>query len=146
MADTDAYEHVPTRARNRIKAAVESRGHRLARLTWEPVSMGSEKCGAEGGWWMETVEPFLPHTSPGNFAGGLSVEDLLAEIDCWLTPPEPCACERPRFYSPTRPLRGEGHLRAMHDPSCRWFIAYRLPWWTDETPALNGPSKESDRA
>jgi hypothetical protein len=125
-----------TRARRRIRKAVESRGYGVKSIEWEPVYYGGEMDGACGGWALTTDRPHVPNTYPGDDLYGFTVEMMLAEIDEWLRPAEPCACDqgirwgdRPR--SPNRPLKGEPH-RTLHEPDCRWHIAYRLPWWTQD--------------
>ena len=118
-----------TRTRRRIREAVESRGHSLASLDWEPAYHAGEMMGMGGGWTGCTVRDFLPITTPGNEFGGLNVDECLADIDRWIEPPGPCSCERPPFFSPVNPLRGYPLGVGMHDAGCRWHIAYRLRWW-----------------
>ena len=118
-----------TRARKRIRQAIESRGHIVESIEWEPIYHGGEKSGLCGGWTVTTVHSFLPNTWPGNDILGLSVEEVLADIDWSIRPTEPCDCERPRHYHPLVPIKGDPQM-ALHDKGCRWFIAYRLRWWT----------------
>jgi hypothetical protein len=40
-----------TRARRKIREAVEAKGWTLLRLVWEPISPGGEKEGLCGGWY-----------------------------------------------------------------------------------------------
>lgn len=126
---THTSEARETRARRRIRQAIESRGHVLDELEWEPWSLGGEKEGMLGGWSGATVEDFMPNTTPGNEFYGYDVEECLAHIDWAIEPPEPCACERPRFHSPLSNIRGALEI-GMHDESCRWFIRYRLKHWS----------------
>jgi hypothetical protein len=119
-----------TRARRRIRKAIESRGFTVESIEWEPWYDGGEMSGICGGWSVTTTEDFRPHTHPGNDVCGLSVEDTLADID-WSIPAGPCACIRPRHYHPSVPIKGDPQ-KPLHDPDCEWFIRYRLPWWKAE--------------
>jgi hypothetical protein len=74
-----------SRARQRIRKAVESRGYTVLAMEWEPWTPGGEKEGICGGW---------------------TVRHPLVSIK----------------GDPQHPL---------HELGCRWFIAYRLPWWKD---------------
>lgn len=126
-----------SRARRRIREAVESRGFTLESLEYErPYDVG-EKMGWGGGWWGETAEQVWPNTFPGNEFGGLNVEDCLADIDWALKPPtgfEGCDCVRPANFHPRGGLKGWPSQVGMHDPGCRWHIEYRLTWWTQHGP------------
>lgn len=121
-----------TRARRRIRKAVQSRGHEVESIDWEPWYLGGEMEGTCGGWLVTTLRDFLPNTSPGNECCGYDVEQTLAHIDWAMPTPEPCACERPAHHFPLSNTKVALH-KGMHDPECRWFIRYRLPWWK-ETP------------
>jgi hypothetical protein len=83
-----------TKARRRIRLAVESRGFTLESLEWEPAYNAGEMMGAGGGWYGTTMEQIWPNTFPGNDFGGLSVDEVLAEIDASLAPPEPCGSDQ----------------------------------------------------
>lgn len=142
QAQSTAYATAETRARRRIRKAVESRSHRLATLEWEPWYDAGEKSGIGGGWCGTTEDPFLPNTTSGNEFYGLSVEETLAHLDSFMEPPESCACDRPRFYRSTGPNKTQLHLRGMHDEGCRWFLRYRLPWWDMYDAALTAPAAQ----
>lgn len=115
-----------TRARRRIRLAVESRGYQLTSLEWEPWSMGGEKEGICGGWHGTTDRPYMRNSYPGDEIMGLSVEEVLAWVDAFIDPPESCECDGPRF--PMNPTKGKPR-RGRHDPDCKWYIRYHLPWW-----------------
>lgn len=72
-----------TRARRRIRKAIEERGYTLTSLVWEPWRPGSEMEGMDGGWYGE-VEPsdglFMNHVM------GLSVDEVLESIEQLLPP------------------------------------------------------------
>lgn len=123
-----------SRARKRIREAVESRGFTLDTIEWEPVYNAGEMMGLAGGWWGETVERIWPNTTPGNEFGGLNVEDCLADIDWALGPPSVCECVRPDGFDPRGGIKGWPSQVGMHDPGCRWHIHYRLPWWQEHGP------------
>ncbi|HET6916262.1 MAG TPA: hypothetical protein VFH56_09265 [Acidimicrobiales bacterium] len=122
-----------TRTRRRIRQAVEARGFRVARLDWEPIYNGGEMCGWCGGWTLITDPPHMPpNTIPGDDLYGLSVDELLAEIDYSVKPPAPCDCDRTHH-----PMLAAGVIndpeKPTHGPECRWHIPYRLRWWKSET-------------
>lgn len=83
-----------SRARQRITAAVESRGYKVKEIAWEPIYNAGEMCGLAGGWDLVVDRPYIKNTFPGDELGGLSVEEVLADIDYWLAPSEPCDCDR----------------------------------------------------
>jgi hypothetical protein len=112
-----------TRTRKRIRRAVESRGFRIQSIEWERVC---------GGWTVIVDRPYVQSPRPGNDLGGLSAEEVLADIDFSLRPIETCGCypdDRPRRH-PLLPIKGDAE-RPLHEPGCRWYIAYRLRWWKD---------------
>lgn len=123
-----------TKARRRIRKAIESRGFTLESLDYEAPYDAGEMMGYGGGWYGSTVEQIWPNTMPGNEFGGLNVEDALADIDWSMTPPEPCACDRPPMFNPRGGVKGWPSQVAMHDAECRWFIRYRLTWWREHGP------------
>jgi hypothetical protein len=125
MADTPDTAS-ETRARRRIRLAVESRGYQLASLKWEPWYLGGEKEGICGGWYGTTDRPHMANTWPGDEIMGLSVEEVLAWIDQFVHPPEPCECTA--THSPINPIRDDPET-GLHVLTCRWHIRYRLPWW-----------------
>ncbi len=115
-----------TRSRRRIRLAVESRGHQLATLSWTPWGPASEMGGPEGGWYGTTTKPYESSTWPGNEIMGLSTEEVLAWIDAFMQPSEPCDCPPRRLT--WVPLKGDPD-EPLHRPGCRWHISYRLRWW-----------------
>ena len=125
MADPDTRRK-ETRARRRIRLAVESRGYRLIELRWEPWHDGGEKSGTCGGWLGRLDRPYEKNAWPGDEIMGLCVEQTLAWIDTFVAPPESCDCGL--SHSPLIQLR-DAPETGLHVPSCRWHIRYRLPWW-----------------
>ena len=122
-----------TRARRRIRNAVESRGYAVESLEWEPWYDGGEMNGLGGGWTLILDRNYVPNTTPGNDLYGYSVEEVLAYIDYWLRPIESCACNLQ--HDPMTACRLiEDPEKPTHDTECRWHIRYRLPWWTAEVP------------
>jgi hypothetical protein len=119
-----------TRARRRIRLAVESRGYKLTSLEWEPWYPGGEKEGICGGWSGTVDRPYMENTWPGDDIQGLSVEEVLAWIDEFIKPPEPCACTCTHY--PLNPIKGDPQT-GLHVPECRWHIRYRMPWWDSES-------------
>lgn len=120
-----------TRARQRIRKAVESRGYAVEELYWEPIYYAGEGFGMAGGWYLQIDRPYAERTYPGDELGGLSVEELLADIDWSLEPPEPCACDRRHNAITAAGVKGDPQ-KTTHDPSCKWHISYRLRWWKKE--------------
>lgn len=116
-----------TRSRRRIRLAVESRGYNVEELEWEPIYTGAEKEGMGGGWSAITDRPY--HDLGYQELNALSTEELLAEIDYWLKPPELCDCGSTHY--PGHPLKGDPPGPA-HQVDCRWRLNYHLSWW----PAL----------
>ncbi len=119
-----------SRRRRRIREAVESRGHKVIEMNYEAWYDGGEMSGICGGWTVLTNAPLKPNTNYGDEVGGLSVEEVLADIDWWYPPAEPCDCypDDRKGRHPAHNLRDEPE-RPLHEPTCRWFIRYRLPWW-----------------
>lgn len=122
-----------TRTRRRIRKAVESRGYSVKHLDYEAPYDAGEKMGLGGGWWLILDRPYVPNTFPGDDLGGLSVDELVAQIDVWLRPTEPCGCDQgirwgdhPR--DPTHPLKGDPQT-TLHEPDCRWYLGYHMRWW-----------------
>lgn len=113
-----------TRARRRIRKAIESRGYRLVSLDYEPWYDAGEKAGIGGGWYGTLDRNYLPGSHPGNDICGLSVEEVLWSIDHYVKPPEPCDCPSPTYSGvyPPSPMW-------EHSKGCRWFIRYWLAWW-----------------
>ncbi|WP_159794492.1 hypothetical protein [Puerhibacterium puerhi] len=123
-----------SRPRRRIREAVESRGYRVKSLEWEPIYYAGEMSGYAGGWTLALDRPYVPNTYPGDELGGLSVEVTLADIDWSLRPSEPCGCypeDRPGRH-PLHRIKGDPE-RPLHEPGCRWHIAYRPRWWKDSS-------------
>lgn len=124
-----------TRARRRIRQAVEARGYQVESLEWEPWCNSGEMGGLAGGWSVELDRDYLAFTTPGNDLVALSVEEMLAEVDYWLRPAEPCACDREHSATQAARLIGDPQ-KPTHGPECEHHIRYRLPWW---------PKPEGDR-
>lgn len=116
-----------TRARRRIRKAVESRGYGILNLEWESWYETGE--GPGGGWSMILDRDYLPNTRPGNDMYALSVEELLAEIDYWLKPDGDCGCDRTHSAGGAARLINDPK-KPTHGADCEWHIRYRLPWWT----------------
>lgn len=117
-----------TRAQRRIRQAVESRGYAIESINYEPWYSAGEKCGIGGGWTVELDRPFLENCFPGNDLGGLSVEEVLAEVDYWLRPVDPCDCDRKHHAALAANVKGDPQ-RPTHVPECPHHIKYHLPWW-----------------
>ncbi len=117
-----------TRARRRIRQAVESRGYQVKELFWEPWSSAGEKSGIGGGWTVVVDRPYLEHSYPGDDLFGLSVEEVLADIDYWLKPPELCFCDLEHSATMAARIINDPE-RPTHGAECRWHIRYQLPWW-----------------
>lgn len=113
-----------TRARRRIRLAVESRGYQLVRLDWEPWYNAGEKSGIGGGWYGEMDRHVRANMHPSNDIMGLSVDETVAHIDHFVDAPEPCDCPNPDDFwltSQTPVFR--------HQPGCKWRLRYWLSWW-----------------
>jgi hypothetical protein len=119
-----------TRARRRIRQAVESRGYQIKELTWESWYNAGEKNGIGGGWTVVVDRPYLPNSIPGDDLFGLSVEEVLADIDYWLQPSDPCDCDR-RHSAMTAARLINDPQKPTHNPGCQWHIRYKLPWWKE---------------
>ena len=117
-----------SRARRRIRQAVESRGYAITSIDYEPWYNAGEKCGIGGGWSIELDRPYLENCFPGNELGGLSVEEVLAEIDYWLRPEGTCDCDRRHHPVMAANVKGDPQ-KPTHGPDCPHHIKYRLPWW-----------------
>ncbi|AYQ99727.1 hypothetical protein PBI_MANDA_41 [Mycobacterium phage Manda] len=117
-----------TRARRRIRQAVESRGYRVESIDYEPWYNAGEMMGIAGGWWIELDRPYVEHTFPGNDLQGLSVEEVIAQVDYWLKPAGPCGCDR--NHDPLTACRLiNDPCKPTHDPGCPHHLKYHLPWW-----------------
>lgn len=127
-----------SRQRKRIQRAVELRGFHVKELDWEPLAGDVGDMGNPGGWALVVDRPYVERTWPGDDLYGLSVEELLADIDWSLRPPEPCACQPwpSPAWMPLHHLKGDPQ-RPLHEPGCRWFVDYRLRWW----PAPGAPAE-----
>lgn len=117
-----------TRTRKRITKAVESRGYSVESMEYEAPYYAGEMSGYAGGWTVVLDRPYLPNTSPGDEFFGFSVDEVLAEIDYWLRPTEPCPCDREHNAMQAARLKNDPQ-RPTHDPTCSFHIAYRLRWW-----------------
>lgn len=113
-----------TRARRRIRAAVESRGYALVSLEWEPWEDQGEKSGIGGGWYGQLDRSYRANTWPGNDIMGLSVDETIAWVDQFVDPPEQCECPNRDGY----PLNARAP-GGCHEQSCRWHLRYWLRWW-----------------
>ena len=131
-----------TRTRRRIRRAVESRGYNVISMEWEPWYDAGEKSGIGGGWTVLTDAPWFPNTNYGDEVWGLSVDEVLADIDWMLRPTEPCECVPEGEHVPHRlGSRYQGMPETpIHAPECRWHIAYRLSWW----PSANSTPPEQE--
>lgn len=136
--------HTETRARRRIRKAVESRGYTVLDIEWEPWGAAAEKEGIPGGWTVLTTAPLHPNTNYGDEVYGLSVDEVLADIDWSIWPTEPCDCNPPgEFIASRLGSRYQGMPEwPIHRPDCRWHIAYRLSWWTQEDPRSTPAASE----
>lgn len=125
-----------TRTRSRIRRAVESRGYEVAELTYERPYYGGEFEGTCGGWWLWLDRDHTPNAHPGNDLMAVTADELLAYIDYQLKPTEPCECPT-RSHHPLIRLKGDPQ-GTLHEPGCRWHIAYRLYWWADREETDRG--------
>lgn len=130
-AHTGGGEVSETRTRRRIRKAVVSRGYAIKELEWEPVYNAGEMCGLAGGWYLQVDRPYVERTFPGDELGGLSAEELLADIDHDLRPAEPCECDRDH-HAVMRAGRINDPQKTTHDADCKWHIPYKLRWWKDK--------------
>jgi hypothetical protein len=124
MVDNGDNVEQETRARRRIRKAVEARGFRLVSLEYEPWYDAGEKAGIGGGWYGEMDRSVAPNIHPGNDIMGLSVEEVVANVDHHVPPPEPCECPEPEGFYLTQREPCHRHL-----PGCKWRLNYWLPWW-----------------
>lgn len=133
MSATDSRERRPeTRARRRIRRAVESRGRTLRTLEWEQPYMGGEMEGVCGGWWGTTDDERYPEVM------GLNVDDVIACVDSWLVPTEGCLCR-----SPERPPMLSAEPGWCHEPTCKWHLPYHLRWWPEPAHSSANPTPEA---
>lgn len=120
-----------SRARARIRKAVESRGFAVEDLEYEAPYYAGEMSGLAGGWALTLDRPYLERTFPGDDLYGFNVDELLATVDYWLPPSEPCDCDR--AHDPIAAARVKGDpKKPTHHVSCRFHLKYRLRWWTDQ--------------
>lgn len=119
-----------TRARRRIRAAIESRGYHIESIEWEPVYYAGEMSGMAGGWTVLIDRPYLPNTWPGNDLGWFDVEGVLAQVDYWLKPEGACACDRTHDPLTAARLKGDPK-KPTHGHECDFHIPYCLRWWKD---------------
>ena len=108
-------------------------------MDWEPWYDAGEMSGIGGGWTVLTDAPLHTNTNYGDEVAGLSVEEVLADIDWSLHPTEPCDCiEEGERIVPRLGSRYQGMPETpIHLPGCRWRIDYRLPWWPLTEPAAS---------
>jgi hypothetical protein len=70
-----------SRARRKIREAVEAKGYSLVELTWEPWGKAAEKEGISGGWWGRVEpDPSTPGSSGLDWFGGLSWQEAVESI------------------------------------------------------------------
>jgi hypothetical protein len=124
-------DNVETKARRRIRQAVESRGFKLVSLTWEPWSNGGEKSGICGGWFGELDRQ--THPFPDAEIMGLSVDETVCWVDEFVPTPEPCDCDPPTYPGPLQ----SSEPTFMHEEGCPWRLRYWLRWWGPK-PSHNG--------
>lgn len=125
-----------TRARRRIRNAVESRGYSVLEMEYEAPYDAGEMMGYGGGWLIELDRPYLTNTWPGDDLWGFNVDEVLAAVDYWLPPTEPCGCDRKHDPIAAARIKGDPK-RPTHGPECDHHIKYRLRWWPksdEETP------------
>lgn len=128
-----------SRARERIRKAVESRGHEVLSLDWEPVYDAGEMQGYGGGWTLAVSPGIYPNSYPDNDIYGMSVEEVLAYIDYWIKPSDPCECDRSHSAMTAAGLINDP-CKPTHRPECKWHIPYRLRWWDKREPRDAGAS------
>lgn len=116
-----------TRAQRRIRQAVESRGYSIKSMNYEPWYNAGEMMGIGGGWEIVLDKRFGPSDDYDTLYG-LSVEELLADIDYSLRPNEPCDCDRDHHAALAANRKGDPQT-TTHDPACAHHIKYRLAWW-----------------
>lgn len=113
-----------TKARRRIREAVESRGRSLVSLDWEPWGNGGEKSGITGGWF-GTLDGYDDDPLCGRHEiMGLSVDETVAWVDEFIKAPEPCDCP-PNEESPFLSMVPT----SKHNTGCRWHLKYTMRWW-----------------
>lgn len=128
---TDSPTITESRTRRRIRKAVESRGYAIESIDYEAPYDAGEMCGYGGGWSIELDRPYVENTWPGNDLWGYSVDELLAHIDYWLAPVEPCDCDR--SHDPMTACRIKGDpKKPTHGPECPHHLNYTLRWWRNE--------------
>lgn len=120
-----------SRARRRIRTAVESRGYAVESMSYEPWYNAGEMSGIGGGW--EVILDRAFGTFYNDFHA-LSVDEMLAEIDYWLKPETPCGCDRKHHAVLASNIKGDPQ-KTTHSPTCAHHIKYRLPWWSTESAA-----------
>jgi hypothetical protein len=65
-----------SRQRRAILRRAEKLGIEVAKLEWEPISRGMEKCGPSGGWTLET--------DAGGLMFGYSYKDLMRDMTLYV--------------------------------------------------------------
>jgi hypothetical protein len=81
-AVTSPAEHAESRARKKIRQAVEAKGYTITRFDWEPIRPGGEKEGLEGGWYLEVRAP----SGGEDWVMGLNWRDAVEWADRFLKP------------------------------------------------------------
>jgi hypothetical protein len=69
-----------TRARRKIREAIEAKGWTVTLMNWEPIRPGGEKEGPEGGWYCEVRAP----SGGEDWVMGLNWRDAVEWANKWL--------------------------------------------------------------
>ena len=69
-----------SRARRKIRQAIEAKGWTLDWLEWEPIRLGGEKSGPEGGWYGEAIAP----SGGSDWVMGYSWQEAVKWVDDFL--------------------------------------------------------------
>lgn len=80
MTPAENQQTVESRARRKIRQAVEAKGWTITRFDWEPIRLGGEKEGPEGGWYLEVRAP----SGGEDWVMGYSWQDSVKWVDDFL--------------------------------------------------------------
>jgi hypothetical protein len=82
MSESQARQSATTesRARRKIREAIEAKGWTVLRMEWEPIRAGAEKSGPEGGWYVEARAP----SGGTDWVLGYSWQDAVEWAERWL--------------------------------------------------------------
>lgn len=69
-----------SRARRKIRQAIEAKGWTVTLMTWTPISAGGEKEGPAGGWYCEARAP----SGGQDWVMGYSWQDAVEWAEKWL--------------------------------------------------------------